>query len=268
MPLHLETLTKKDTMEAISAAMKKIETCKSIWRKKDGKYVLFKEDICACSNNEKIGECIYTLGVSEEGYTLLDLDITVKNTSNVMLQFDELLEGSSDANEYYNVEYNDSIFQVETVNRHMLADKDLTLKKHTVNLCAFPFKISFYETIQKVSEQFGLNKEVEIPQVGKKIVNIAGDFMAASDLFKSDSDITETFSVVVGKVDKLKYVEIDFFGEKETCVIIDIETHVGNLTTIIGKDIFDISDMKVGNYVFMCADIKADFNIKNKYEQI
>ena len=268
MPLHLEAITKKDTMEAISAAMKKIETCKSIWGKKGGKYVLFKEDICDCKDNEKIGEFIYTLKLDEEGYTLLDLDITVKNISDVTLRFDELLEGSSDANEYYNVEYNDSIFQVETVNRHMLSDKDLTLKKHTVNLCAFPFKLNFYKTIQEVSEQFGLNKELEIPQVGKKIVTIADDFMASSDLFMSDPDSMETFSAVVGKVVKLKYVDIDFFGEKETCIILDIKTHVGNLATIIGKDIFDISEMKVGNYVFMCADIKADFNINNKYGQI
>lgn len=134
MPLHTQSITEKDTMDAINSIMQKLEKCKSVWKKEDGKYVLFKENITDIKDGSKIGECIYTLGANEDGYTLLDLDLTVKSPKNIMLKFKELLKGSSDANEYYNVEYDGTVFQVETVNRHMVTEKDLTTKKHNVNL--------------------------------------------------------------------------------------------------------------------------------------
>jgi hypothetical protein len=259
MPLHLQSITNIEIEDLLGGIMEEMEHAEYLQR--FGKYILTSKDIFDITNTNKIGEYVYTIGVEADGAVLLDLDITLKSTETVKLLFEEKLNGSSEANEYYNVIGEDAHFQIETVNRYLIEEDNLEEKEYELSLSAFPFKFNLFDSIDDVNKIFGLGKEIEIPGIGKQKVGIAEDFMTRSDMFKSDPDSEEYFSVVVGKVADYCFVEMPIGKNVARCAIVDVETRVGKLKTIVGEDCFDLTNLKKDKVVYMKADVKADFKV-------
>ena len=46
------------------------------------------------------------------------------------------------------------------------------------------------------------------------------------------------------------------------CAIVDVATRVGNLRTIVGEELFDLTNLKKDKVVYMFTDVKADFKVK------
>ena len=259
MPLHLQSITKKDTIELLGFIMENLgneEYLKTI-----GNYMLLAKDIFDEKSNNKIGEYVYTTMLENKGATLLDLDFTLCTNQTTKLLFEEKLTGSSDANEYYNVIGNDTHFQVETVNRHLIEEESLEKKEYEVKLSAFPFEFNLFDSIDEVNKIFGLDKEIENTALGKRKYSIAEDFMTTSDIAKHAFDSEEYFSIVVGKVADYQFVEIKFDDYVANCAIVEVATRIGNLTTIVGEECFDLSNLVKDKVVYMLADIKADFKL-------
>lgn len=257
MPLHLQSITNIDVIYLLGNIMEEMQKAEYLHRV--GKYMLTSKDVFDLKSKNKIGEYVYTIAIKENGGELLDLDMTLNNSKTIKLLFEEKLSGSSESNEYYNVFGEDAYFQIETVNRYLLEDESLEGKEYEVMLSAFPFKFNLFDSIDEVNKIWGLGEEIEIPGIGKKAVGIAEDFMTSSDMFKSDPNSEEYFSIVIGKVADYSFIEISIGESIIKCAIVDVATRVGNLKTIVGEDCFDLTNLKKDKTVYMFANVKADF---------
>lgn len=261
MPLHLQSITNIDIREILGSIMEEFKKSEYSCLRRYGKYMLSAKDVFDLKTKNKVGEYVYTLEVEDDGLVVLDLDFTLCSKETTKLLFEEKLSGSSEANEYYNVIGDDAHFQIETVNRYLIEDEDLEEKEYEVSLSAFPFKFKLFDSIDEVNEIFGLGKEIEIPKLGKQKIGMAEDFMTRSDMFKQDPDSEEYFSVVIGKVADFNFVELSIDGNVTKCAIVEVVTRIGKLTTIVGEEFFDLSNLKKDKVVYMFADIKADFKV-------
>lgn len=268
MPLHLESVTNKENSGIVAWIFQnQLNECEDVFVAKDKLCAHLSKDIIDKVSQNKVGEYIFTIKTNFENKTneLLDVDIIFKNPSNAQIKLIEKLSPSSDANEYYNAEIKEGgHFQIETVNRYLIKD-DLEGKIHNVNLSAFPFKLSLYDDIETLNADFGFNAEVSVGGTEMTVVGFSETFIAPSDLFKDDIDSDETFSFVIGKITKLQNCRIEMNNEICDFVIAQLDTAVGNLTTVINPERYDIEGIAEGKIICMGADIKANFKLNDKY---
>ncbi len=172
---------------------------------------------------------------------------------------------SSDANEYYDAEAEDgSRFQIETVNRHLI-EKNIEGTVQTVNLCALPFNLSLYDDIKALNIELGFDEEIKADDADFTVSGLSETFIAPGEMFKTDVDSDATFSFVIGKIKKLQTRRIEMNGEFCDFIIAQLNTAVGNLTTAINPERFDIKEIAEGKIICMQADIKANFKLNDKY---
>ncbi len=270
MPLHLESITSKEGSRIFAWILQnQFNECEGVYATKNKQYLHISKDIKDLNSGEKIGEFVFTTKIDQKKKTneLLDVDITFINPSNVQIKFIEKLKLSSEANEYYNAETKErNHFQIETVNRYII-EGDLEDKTYNVNLSAFPFKLSLYDDIKSLNADLGFLKEIKVAQTGVTVAGYSEKFIATSDLFKEDINSDETFSFVIGKITKLQNCSIKMNNEICDFIIAQLNTAVGNLTTVINTDIYDIEGIAEGKIIGMQADIKANFKLNDKYPQ-
>lgn len=89
---------------------------------------------------KKIGKVVITLIVRPDNIELVDTDVVLLSDHKTKLHFEEKLEESSEANEYYMV-YDleqEKHFDIEIVDRYTISE-DIENKEKDVYLSAFPF---------------------------------------------------------------------------------------------------------------------------------
>ncbi len=267
MPVHLNSITNKDGLEIFSWILQnQINECEDVYVTRDGLYILCSKDIFDVVSKEKIGEYVFTVKNNSKQKTceVKDIDIVLVNPCVSKIKFDEKLENSSDANEYYNASIEEGgHFQLETVNRYLIEGEIEGLEQE-VSLSAFPFKLSIYDTIEDFNSQMGFSKPVTVGETEIEVCGYSDTFISSSVLFKQDSD-DEVFSFVVGKIKEYKKVCVEMNGEMNEFIIAQIKTAVGNLTTVINPDRYNIESIGVDKIVAMMADIKANFKTTDKY---
>ena len=275
MPLHLESILsskdendKKRESEVLTAILQKdIYVNDLVFATKDGAKVILTKNLINELNNKIIGKIVFTLSSNKEEKTLevLDVDITLSNDNPVELCFDELLDGSSDANEYYEV-YTpyDIHFQIETVNRYTVEDESLLDKTKSVFLSAFPFKLDIYNNIDEYNEKTGLKdinveeclKDIDIKDLSSYTIGFSEEFAAPGYAIKDCKDIC---SFVIGKVISFEDVNVKFGDILCPFVIIKISTAFGIIPIAASRKCFDLTNLSVDKIIVMLADIKADF---------
>ena len=205
---------------------------------------------------KNIGKVVITLIVREDNIELVDTDITLLSDNKVKLHFEEKLEQSSEANEYY-VVYElegEKHFDVETVNRYCI-DKDIEGTEQDVYLSAFPFQLELFENEDEMNKALGLGKEIDVPGIGKKVFGMDPTMMSVGRVM---TNATEPCAFIIGKVKNYKDVTVDIAGHTIKFIIIDLETGTGIMPVAVHEENFDLSKLKKGILLVMVADVKAD----------
>lgn len=206
---------------------------------------------------ENIGKVVITLIVREDNIELVDTDIVLLNENRTKLHFEEKLEESSEANEYYIVyELNqEKHFDIETVNRYTISN-NIEGNDIDVYLSAFPFQLDVFENEEELNKAMGMGKEIDIPAIGKKVITIDPKLMSDGRVMTGSN---EPCSFVIGEVKDFKDVEVSIADNNIKFTILIINTAIGDMPVATNGENFDLSKLKKGALIGMVADIKADF---------
>lgn len=208
------------------------------------------------NTKKNIGKVVLTLKINTENIEILDIDITLLSNHSTKVHFEEKMEESSDANEYYLVaDVNENKhFDIETVNRYTIPE-DIIDKEKEVYLSAFPFQLNVFETEDELNEFFGMGKEFDIPAVGKKVLTMDPRMMSDGRIM---TGANEPCSFIIGEVKDFKDVEVNIADNNIKFKIIDLETGIGVMPVAVHEENFDLSKLKKKAMIGMVADIKAD----------
>lgn len=209
------------------------------------------------NTKEKIGKIVLTLKINTENIEILDIDVTLLSKHSTKVHFEEKMEESSEANEYYMV-YDleqEKHFDIETVNRYTVAE-DIEDKDKDVYLSAFPFQLDVFENEDEMNKALGMGKEIDIPSIGKKVITMDPRMMSDGRVM---TGANEPCSFIIGEVKDFKDVEVDIAGNIIKFKIIDLETAIGIIPVAVHEENFNLSKLKKKALIGMVADIKADF---------
>ena len=200
---------------------------------------------------------VITLIVRPDNIELVDTDIVLLSDHKTKLHFEEKLEQSSEANEYYIVYDLDQEkhFDIETVNRYSEPD-EIEGKDKEVYLSAFPFQLDLFENEDEMNKALGMGKEIDIPSIGKKVITMDPRMMSDGRVM-TGSD--EPCSFIIGQVNDFKDVEVNIADINIKFKIIYLDTAIGIMPVAVNGENFDLSKLKKDVYLGMVADIKADF---------
>lgn len=207
---------------------------------------------------KEIGKVVITLIVRTDNIELVDVDIVLLSDRKTKLHFEEKLEESSEANEYYMV-YDleqEKHFDVEIVNRYTISE-DLENNDIEVYLSAFPFQLDIFENEDEMNRTFGLGKEVAIPTIGRKVITMDPRMMSDGRIM---TGAKAPCSFIIGEVTDFKDVEVNIADNNIKFEVIELDTAIGNMPVAVHRKNFDLSKLKKGALVGMVADIKADLS--------
>ncbi len=261
MPLHFQSITHQDQSPDLLAELfgEPFENPSSVFVSKD-KYIHSQTDIRDEISGEIFGTLVYTIKSNErkQSNELLDLDIVLINDAKTRLRFLSLQEGSSDANEYYDVEIvaDGGRLEIETVNRHS-AEGELVGTEREVGICAFPFELTVYDSIRAFNKAMRFDREIKVKGLDLPVHGFSEKFiMPGGSMTREKKDGSYTFLLgrIVGFRDvrwRLGTIELNF-------VIARLDTALGVIPAAMSRDVFDLSNLRENAIVAMNADIKAD----------
>lgn len=232
-----------------------MDGCESIFVDKEGKYLHIRRNIYDEIGGDQIGKVCYTIKILEDKLEVLGLDITMDNDTPSLLRFNKRYDNSSDSNEYYEVEMVEvgAHLQIETVNRHVVRE-DLIDTEREVFVSAFPFELNIFPDIDALNDKLGF-KPVKIKGIDIMCHGLSDKFAAPAGAL---SDSEEKYSFVVGTVVSFRDAEIAFGDVRLPFVLAKVDTALGVIPVVMGREVFDIAEIKEGCIVGMNADIKVD----------
>ena len=261
MPLHLNSIT-NDCQKAKPLAwilQEGMNACDSVFITDDQKYFHIRCNIPDRLSGQAIGKIVYTILHGETALEIKDLDIVWNNEVPTMLQFNTLRDGSSDSNEYYEAETVDEgrHLVIETVNRHVVSG-DLLDTKRAVFASAFPFELSIYEDINAFNEWVGFKEAKTVGHTGLKVSGFSEHFMMPGGIYDDEKQCDGNYSLIMGSVLSYREVEIAFGETIYPFVLAQVDTALGVIPVSMGRDVFDLENLRAGCVVAMKANVKAD----------
>lgn len=261
MPLRLDSIIKVDDDKSFAKICSKfmVQSSDNIGFANDpvsldGNYVhrrvLIKDEL----SDGWAGMIVYTFKVVDGQLVLFDCDVVFSGRP-VELLFDYRLSCSSEMNEYYDVIYEETgqHFQVETVNRHMVkGEVERTTRK--VYLSAFPISFEVAKNMRELNDK--LNFKPVKDKDGREVIGFAEDFMGVN---MSEDSETNPYSTMCGKVKTVKEVAWKIGRKTYKFELLTLETGVGIMPVVMNHEIFNKPKVKVGDYLFVVAYVKADF---------
>lgn len=206
------------------------------------------------SINGWVGQIVYTLKVVDGTLMLYDCDVVFSASKPVELMFEYKLPCSDEATEYYDafLEETDHHFQIQTVNRYAVKG-DIEGTKQKVYLSALPISFVVAKDMEKLNKELGFKP---IEKDGHVIKGFAKDFMGSN--MRDDSDM-DPFSMICGKVKTVRDVAWKIGRKEFKFELITLETGAGIMPMAMNHEIFGKPKVKVGDYMFATAHVKADF---------
>jgi len=261
MPLHFNSMTNDNCSEHFVWLLQEgMDQCDSIHVTEDKKYIHLRLTLEDTLSGEAIGKVVYTLLHGEKALEILDLDIVWNNDICTPLQFNELRDGSSDSNEYYEAETvgEGQHLEIETVNRHVITEELLDTERE-VFISAFPFELSVFSDIDAFNAWAGFEKKtVAFGDLELRLGGFSDKFMMPGGIADEKKKRDESYSFVVGTVLSYRDVELTFGEAALPFVLAKVDTALGAIPVAMGREVFDLKELKVGCIVAMNADIKAD----------
>ena len=176
MPVHLNSIIKNKEKENdifLGIIKNDFNNPTDVFISEDKTIIIATKDIFNKDNMEIIGKEVITTKLSkdEDSYEILDVDLELLNENKITLEFDSKLEESSDSNEYYNVHTidNDIHFQIETVNRYQIEDKDIVNKRKDVYISAFPLALSIINNMEEGNKALGFLKPIKVKDLDLEV---------------------------------------------------------------------------------------------------
>ena len=106
---------------------------------------------------------------------------------------------------------------------------------------------------------------MEVADTGIYVHGLGTNFISPGGFFSDkENDDKVPYSFVVGVVESFSDVTISFGESEHEAYIIYLNTAIGTLPTLAGKEMFDMRKLSKGKIVGMNAYIKANF-VKDKY---
>lgn len=263
MPIHFNSFIPNNDKTLIenlfsNMMMKYIQNPENILASTDKRFLMFTSYIRETNSNEVIGKAVITEKFEPNTLEIIDVDITIKNDNATILHFEEKLEQSSEANEYYNVVSEEgSHFQIETVNRHLLDSENLENTEQKVYLSAFPFKLDIYDTEDEMNKALGFSEPIKIKDTDMYIHGYSTNMMAVGGMLTGQLD--EPSSFIIGIIEDYKDITVNIADIDSSFTIIYIKTEIGILPVVAHRANFDLNRLQKGNILVMLADVKADF---------
>lgn len=269
MPLHLEAITEHETNEIftwiLQDALQNVND--AFATQKDGKtYALASYPLYDTTTGSEIGKYVFTIysNLEEQCNEILDLDIVLNNSTPTRLHFGRKLSQSSDSNEYYEVlaDEKEQHLIVETVNRYTVPG-EIEGKDIFIYASAFPFQLTIFETVEEYNKYCGFETPIQVGNTELKVHGLSTTFACPGDMMKQNDD-EDPWSFVVGEIKEYRGVTIAFGSIKREVYLVTLHSALGDLPTIVGKEIFDTSKIGVGKIIGMNTSVKVNF-IKDKY---
>lgn len=260
MPLHLNSITNDEpNTEALAWILREgMDECDSVFVSDDQQFFHLRSKIIDKCTGQPIGRMVYTIKNGEDVLEIKDLDIVWNNDTATRLHFNRLRDGSSDANEYYEVENSDEQhLEIETVNRHVIPEELLNTERD-VFVSAFPFELSVYQNIDAFNRWAGFKDEISVKGLDIKVGGYSDKFLMPGGLFNEKKKSDESYTFLIGTVLSYRDVEIAFGDASYPFVLAQVDTGLGVIPVSMGRDVFELEDLQVGSVVAMNADIKAD----------
>lgn len=263
MPLHFDSITKDSQDSRLLAWIltTALDNSSDVLVSADKRYLHGRSEIVDEISGSVIGGYIFTLEVNDEEKSIFvkDVDIVFDSENQATLEFLELRPGSSDANEYYDVQVADNAqrLQIETVNRHSI-EGDLVGTTRSVHITAFPFRVDLFDNLQGLNKMLGLDKEITIKGTDYKLGGISPHFTAPGGILAAEGEEDETYSIIVGTVKSLRDVQISLGEITIPFLLVQLDTAMGVIPVAMSREVFEIDGIAPGNVVYMSADIKAD----------
>ena len=262
MPLHLNSVTNdSDNSNVLAWIFSQVNDSELGFASKNSNYIHLFKPLVDSISKKQIGRIVYTLknNDAEKRLEVLDVDIVFENSQSVDLSFLSLRKGSSDSNEYYDVELKNGKsghMSIETVNRHMI-EEEICGTTRKVHLCAFPFKLSLYNSMEALNKALGFTKPVKVGDTDFEVSGFSDEFVAPGDLFGAEDG--ETFSFILGRIESYREVLLQMGKINLPFILADVTTGAGTIPIPMGKEVFNLQELHEGSYVAMHADVKADF---------
>ena len=261
MPLRLDSITRRTDDSLITWILQNgTQECNSAFATEDKKYIHIRRRITDSLSGNPIGQLVFTTRLNEEKkqIEMLDIDITLDNDSSTAIRFLNRREGSTDANEYYDVETveDESHLVIETVNRHTVP-QELVDTEREVSISMFPFRVSVYQNIEEFDREAGIKEPIRAGESDFFVHGFSEKFCMPGGMFDG-KDGDDSYSFVIGKVHSFADVTVDFGPNKLPFVLAKVDTAAGVVPVAMGRDVFDLSNLTVGCIVAMDTVVKAD----------
>lgn len=269
MPVRFGAITENDTAKIFAWILQEeLSNADDSFRaKKDGKtYALASRSVFDSISGEEIGKYVFTFFVNteEKRMEVFDIDIVLKNHIPTRVTFEKKLPRSSDSNEYYEVITGDSRqhLDVETVNRYTVAE-EIEGTKRDVFVSAFPFGLTIFESMEDLNKLFGRDQPIRIGETGFSVFGLADTFASPGNIYRKNGD-DDPWSFIVGEIISFREITLSFGPVRRDAYLVTLRSALGELPTLVGKEVFDTRAIGVGKIIGMNAHIKANF-IENKY---
>lgn len=267
MPVHLNSLTDKNIQKLFGWILQEeLQKINDAFAQRDKTYFLGSTPLVDKKTDKEIGKYVFTFfsNLKENRNELLDVDIVLNNNNPTEIVFAKKLPKSSDSNEYYEaitVE-GDQHLVIETVNRYT-QEREIEGEKLSVYISAFPYELTVFKDANAFNEFFGFKKAIEVANTGLFVHGLGEKFIMPGNIFGGKDD-ENPWSFVVGTVEDFSEVKITFGRTMHKAYIIQLNTALGNIPVLAGKEVFDMKKLSKGKIVGMNAYLKANF-VRDKY---
>ena len=267
MPLHFNSITADEEVESLLDPILDLvmDAPEATIFSEDKRTVHLTGFMRDTASGDRIGKFVVTLYKEspEEQFGLADVDITLDSEEPVYLKFLKKLPGSSEANEYYDVEAqpDEQHLQIETVNRQATVNGEIVGMTLPVCASAFPFRLSVYEDMDAFNATLGFTKKPD-GDLKEKVGGLAETFAAPGSLSFDPDFEGEAFSWLVGTVKSFRDVTVALGGRELAFTVAQVKTALGLLPVAMSREVFDLDLLAPGKTVSMYADVKADFDVQ------
>ncbi|MDD6358329.1 MAG: hypothetical protein PUG15_09630, partial [Bacteroidales bacterium] len=104
---------------------------------------------------------------------------------------------------------------------------------------------------------------VEVRNTGRFVQGLSTQFTMPGGLLDKDSD-EDPWTFIVGTIKNYTAVTIAFGDISYEAYVVHLETALGELPTLVGRELFDTTNIAAGKIVGMKACIKVNF-VQDKF---
>ena len=269
MPLHLEAITEQETAGVLTWILQSaLQNANDafVTQKNGTTYAVASYPLLDASTGNEIGKYVFTIytNLEKQCNEILDLDIVLNNETPAKLHFECKLPQSSASNEYYEILTSETKQRlvVETVNRYT-EPNEIEGKDKDVFVSAFPFQFNIFETVEAYNKSCGFEKPIQVANTDIKVHGLGTTFACPGNVLRP-SDEETPWSFMAGEIKAFREITVAFGSIKRAAYLVTLRSALGDLPTIVGKEVFDTSKIGVGRIVSMYACVKANF-IKDQY---